>query len=96
MTKEYSTTVNMYTDLPDGGELELLIRDLAPGRRKYNAKMVLAKVASSREKLPDGDTLWIRSMVGNKLKNPWAIKILKILEDNTMPGVPYSDMFQKK
>ena len=96
MAKEYSTTVNLYTDLPDGGELELLIRDLSPGRKKYNAKMVRARIASSLEKLPDGDILWIRSMVGNKLAKPWAIKILKELEDNTMPGVPYSDMFQKK
>ena len=95
MKKEYSTTVNFYTDLPDEGELDLLIKDLSPGIKKYNAKMVRAKVASSSNKIPDGDVLWIRSMVGNKLEKPWYIKILKVLEDDTMPGAPYSDMFKE-
>jgi hypothetical protein len=96
MTKEYSTTVDLFKELPDGGEVELLIRDLTPGPRKYDAKRVLAKVASSVEKLPDGDKLWLRSMVGNRLDKPWAIKILKELEESTLPKRPYSEMFKEE
>ena len=96
MTKEYFTTVDRFDDLPDGGEVELLVKDLTPGPRKYDAKKVLAKVASSAKKLRDADVLWLRSMVGLKLEKPWAIKILKELEDSTIPGAPYSDMFKKE
>jgi hypothetical protein len=96
MTKEYSTTVDLFKELPDGGEVELFIRDLTPGPRKYDAKRVLAKVASSVEKLPDGDKLWLRSMVGNRLDKPWAIKILKELEESTLPKRPYSEMFKEE
>ncbi len=96
MKKEYSTTVDKFDDLPDGGEMEMLIRDLSPGPRKYDARRVLAKVASSPDRLPDSDVLWLRSMVGNKLEKPWAIKILKRLEVDTVPGAPYSEMFTKK
>ena len=84
------------TNSPDGREIELSVKDLTPGPRKYDAKKVLAKVASSAKKLRDADVLWLRSMVGLKLEKPWAIEILKELEDSTIPGAPYSDMFKKE
>ena len=90
MKKEYSTTVEKPNDLPDGGEIELFIKDLTPGPRKYDTRKVLAKVASSADKLPDGDILWLRTKMGKKLEKPWAIKILKQFEDNTLPVRPYS------
>jgi hypothetical protein len=96
MKKEYSTTVNRFNDLPDGGEIELLIRDLTPGPRKYDARKVLAKVGSSADKIPDGDVLWLRSMVGNKLEKPWTIKILRQLDDDTIHSSPYAEMFKKE
>lgn len=96
MKREYSTTVNRFNDLPDGGEIELLIKDLTPGPQKYDAKKVLAKVASSPDKIPGGDVLWLRSMVGNKLEKPWTIKIIKQLEDDTIHGPPYAEMFKKE
>ena len=93
MTKEYSTVVDKITDLPDGGEVELTIRDLTPGPRKYDARIVRAKVASSAGKLPGGDVLWVRSMVGIQYPEPWAIQVLEELED-TLPGRPFSEMFR--
>ncbi len=92
MKKQYSTMVEKCDDLPDGGEIELFIKDLTPGPRKYDTKKVLAKIMSSPEKLPEGDILWLRTKIGKKLEKPWAIKILKHFEDNTIPGHPYSGM----
>lgn len=73
MAKEYDTFVQVLDDLKDGQEMELTIRDL----ETYEAKTVKALVHSSKEKLPDGDTLWIRFSRGVPLKEPWVIKIIE-------------------
>ena len=75
MAKEYDTFVQMLDDLKDGQEMELTIRDL----ETYEAVRVRALVGSSKEKVPDGDTLWIRFSRGVPVKDPWAIKIIEEL-----------------
>jgi hypothetical protein len=75
MAKEYDTFVETLDDLKEGEEIELTIRDL----ETYEAKKVKAVVFSSKEKLPDGDTLWIRFSRGTPHKEPWAIKITEEL-----------------
>ncbi len=75
--KEYLTFVGKLEDLPQGEEVELLIKDLAPGRRKYDARYVRALVSSDSDKLPEADVLWIRGWVGVLYPRPWAIKITR-------------------
>jgi len=75
MAKEYDTFVETLADLKEGEEIELSIRNL----ENYEAQNVKAIVYSSKENLPDGDTLWIRFSRGVKHKEPWAIKIIEEL-----------------
>ena len=75
--KEYLTFVGKLEDLPQGEEIELLIKDLAPGRRKYDAHYVRALVSSDPEQLPESDVLWIRGWVGVLYPQPWAIRITR-------------------
>ena len=81
MKKEYDTFVYSLDELPEGKECQIAIRDLAPGQRKYGSVYVKALVSSSAEKLPDGDTLWVRSELGHPYPGSWKIKIIEQLED---------------
>ena len=75
MAKEYDTFVQALDDLKDGQEMELTIRDLDT----YEQKKVKAVVSSSKEKMSDADTLWIKFSRGVPVKEPWAIKITEEL-----------------
>lgn len=78
MTKrEYLTFVGKLEDLTQGKEIELLVKDLTPGRRKYDARYVRAVVSGDSKGLPDSDVLWIRGFVGVLYPQPWAIKITR-------------------
>jgi len=72
MVKVYDTFVERLSDLKENKETELVIRDC----ETYEARRVRAVVASSKHKLPEGDTLWVRALRGQKLtKEPWLITI---------------------
>ena len=73
--KEYLTFVGTLSDLTQGKEVELLVKDLTRGRRKYDARYVRAIISSEPAGLPDADLLWIRGFVGVLHPHPWAIKI---------------------
>jgi phenylphosphate carboxylase gamma subunit len=78
--KEYDTLV--LTDpalVPEEQEMELIVRDLTPGDRryKYRSAYVTALVSKSEAKYPD--RLWIRLGKGQLQEKPWSIKILKEL-----------------
>lgn len=77
MPKEYDTFVDDLSTLPEGRELVLAIRDLTPGNRKYDTRVVKAIVASSTNKLPEGDILWLRYQRGSLRPEPWRIKIIE-------------------
>lgn len=74
--KEYLTFVENLESLDEGCETELLIKDLTPSRRKYDARYVRAMVSKDPGKWPEGDLLWIRGWVGVLFPDPWAIKII--------------------
>lgn len=88
----YEAFVKDYADLSDGAELILTIRDLTPGRRKYNARIVRAILRKPAGSSRPGDLLWIRSMVGRKLPAPWGLQIVEELGPDA-PGRPYEDIF---
>ncbi|MFQ5987770.1 MAG: phenylphosphate carboxylase subunit gamma [Dehalococcoidia bacterium] len=91
MKREYVTWVDDLHNLPEGEEIQLTIRDLTPGRRKYEARHVKAILSSSPDKLPDGDTLWLRSGSGVMMPVPWVIRVVEELGDY-LPGTPYQEM----
>lgn len=79
MKKEYDTFIESLKDLPEGQEINLTIRDLTPGPRKYDSRWVKAIVTSNSAKLTDGDVLWLRFPKGMVHPQPWAINILEEL-----------------
>ncbi len=88
MSKEYSTFVSDPEILPEGKEIKLAIKDLAPGPRKYDCRIVKAIVSSSPDGIEGGDVLWLRSLVGVQFPRPWSIKIVEELGDS-IPRSPY-------
>ena len=90
MSKEWVIFVSRMEDLADDKESVLTIRDLSPGPRKYNAKVVRARVSSRPETIPDGDVLWVRSWIGHLHPKPWGIKIIEEVGDY-IPGIPHGE-----
>lgn len=69
----YEIFVSKLEELEEGKELQKEIRDA----QTYERKTVKALFSSSPEKLPDGETLWVRGGLGQLLdEKPWTIKII--------------------
>ena len=92
MSKEWQTFVRKYEDMQEG-ELELFIKDLTPGPRKYDTKHVRANVAKSKDALPGGDTLWIRGESGLMGAEPWYVEILEELPE-WIQGRPHENVLE--
>ena len=90
--KEWQTFVRRFADMKEGTR-ELFIKDLAPGKAKYDTKHVMAKVSKSKGTLKNADLLWIRSESGEKYKDAWYVKIEKELEE-WIPGRPWDDLLE--
>ena len=93
MSTEYATFVSDPKVLPEGQEIKLAIKDLTPGPRKYDCRIVKAIVSSSPDRIPGGDVLWLRSLVGALFPQPWAIKIVEELGDS-IPRPPYQGVVE--
>lgn len=91
MKREYVTFVRRLSDLSEG-KRALFIKDLTPGPRKYDTKLVRAELSRDAARLPDGDTLWIRSETGRLHAQAWSIKVLEELPPY-VPGQPWQDVF---
>lgn len=90
MSKEWVIFVTRVEDLVEGQEAVLTIRDLAPGQKKYNAKVVRASVSRHPDTLPGADTLWVRSWTGTLYPKPWAIRIHEEVGDY-IAGSPHGE-----
>lgn len=88
---EYQTFVRVFTDLTPG-EHVLFIKDIAPGPRKYDTRLVRAQVSDRPEANPGWDRLWVRSEAGRKLTQPWAIRVVAEMGE-VVAGKPYQDVF---
>lgn len=95
MGKEYETFVKSTDALPEGQEVQLTIRDLTPGPRKYECRVVKAIVYNSPEKLPGGDILRVRSWTGVLYPQPRVMKIVKEVGD-IVPGIPHGESLLRK
>ncbi|MDP2719594.1 MAG: hypothetical protein U1D67_02665 [Dehalococcoidia bacterium] len=77
--KEYLAFVDRIEELPLNKEVDILIKDLAYGKMKYNSRWVKAVVSNVPGQLPDGDILRLRGLVGLPHPGSWEIKIVKEL-----------------
>jgi phenylphosphate carboxylase gamma subunit len=68
-------------DFPQDVEMELNVSSLAPGKRKYECKIVRCKVSSEKDKY--SDQLWIRFNKGYMHPEPWSLDIIE--EINRIP-----------
>lgn len=91
MKREYVTFVRKISDLGEGKQA-LFIKDLSPGPRKYDTKLVRAELARQGEGRPHDDVLWVRSETGYLHPQPWDIRILEELPPH-VPGQPWQDVF---
>jgi hypothetical protein len=91
MAKEWQTFVRKFGDMKEG-EVELFIKDLTPGPRKYDTKHVRAKVVRSKAALPGGEILWIRSESGITAPEPFYMSITEELPE-WVEGKPWENVF---
>lgn len=87
MAKEYLIFVDRLENLPIGKETELLVKDLTPGRQKYDSRYVKAIVSDSPA--PGGDSLQVNGLVGLPFPGVRGIKITKEL--GMFPSIPLKD-----
>lgn len=90
MGNEYQTFLSNPQNILEGQEIEIVIKDLTPGPRKYDSSRVKAIVYKSICKEQGRDLLWVRSEVGLLDPHPWEIKITERLP-NLIDNPPYSD-----
>jgi hypothetical protein len=88
---EYQTFVRRFEDL-SSGEYALFIKDLSPGQRKYDTRLVFAEISNQTQQHPDWDTLWLRSEAGRICDRKFAMTVKKELGD-AIEGRPYDDVF---
>lgn len=89
----WETFVRRPGDLKEGVEIALSLRDLTPGRRKYQFRNVVAVVSRIPEELRSMDTLKVRTVVGVLLPEPFGVRIIRDLPIE-ISGSPYRDFFQ--
>jgi hypothetical protein len=90
MAKEWQTFVRKFEDMKEG-EIDIFVKDLTPGPKKYDTRHVMARIARSRKTLPKGDILWVRGESGLKSPKPWFIKIQKELPE-WVAGKPWTNV----
>lgn len=71
MAKEYDTFVDDISTLKEGEEITIAVRETDI----YKTRVVKAIVSSSKEKLPEGEVMWMRYNRGYLRPEPWFIKI---------------------
>ena len=92
MAKEWQTFVRKYSDLREG-IVELFIKDLTPGARKYDTTHVLAEITKTKGKLPGADSiLWVRGESGLRDPEPYYMKIMETLPE-WVAGRPHGNVF---
>jgi len=77
--KIYDTFNDNPEKMPQMEELDIIVRDLSPGKEKYSSRYVKAILSSDPKALPDADDLLIRFQRGLLFDETWKIKIVKEL-----------------
>ena len=86
----WETFVRRPGELKEGLEMPMVLRDLTPGRRKYQMRHVVALLR--RDPLESEDLLRVRTVVGVLLPETWGVRIVRQLLVE-LPGRPYHDFY---
>ncbi len=92
-TQLWETFVRRPGDLKVGVETPMVLRDLSPGRKKYQMRHVIAVVSRQTAAADGSDALRVRTVVGVLLPEIYTIKILRDLPIE-VPGTPYRDFYE--
>ena len=87
----YETFVRDLADLRIGKSTILTLRSLEPGRQKYLATNVVARVTT--EAGPGRQTLIVRSAVGLRYPDSYWVEVVETLP-SLIPGKPYEDAYE--
>ena len=87
----WETFVRRPGDLKEGEERAMALRDLRPGKKKYQMRHVVAVVTRKREE--GMDELRVRTVVGVLLPETWGLRIVRDLPVE-LPGRPYHDFYE--
>jgi hypothetical protein len=88
----WETFLRRPADLKEGVELPMVLRDLTPGRKKYQVRHVIAVVSRDPPE-KEIDLLRIRTVVGVLLPETWGVRIVRELPIE-LPGKPYHDFYE--
>jgi hypothetical protein len=88
----WETFVRRPGDIKEGVETPMVLRDLRPGRKKYQMRHVIAVVRRQTPETAGTDELRIRTVVGVLLPETYMINILRDLPME-LPGTPYHDFY---
>ena len=91
--KEWETFVRRPLELEEGREIPLVVRDLSPGKKKYCMRHVVGNLSRKPEQMSRMDRLYVRTVVGVLLPEPWGINIIRELPIE-VSGEPYRDFYQ--
>jgi len=89
----WETFVRRPGDLKEAIEMPMVLRDLTPGKRKYQMRHVVAAVSRKPGDMASMDILHVRTVVGVLLNETWGVSILKDLPVE-LPGRPYHDFYE--
>ncbi len=87
--REYLVFLESPKKLPLGEPVAIFIKDLAPGRRKYDTRFVRAIVYREDEPLAGSDRLVLSSLAGRRYTGNLTIRIIEELGEYVR-GAPYS------
>lgn len=91
MPKEYLVFVeSLESELHFDREIQLTLKDLTPGPRKYDNRVVKARVSPNPADLPGADVLYVRSWTGVQYPQTFAVKVTEEL-GALVPGVPHGE-----
>ncbi len=87
MAKEYDTFIYSFSELPEGKDVTIAVRDLTPGTHKYETTFVRARVSPKPSKKAGESKMWIVFNTGVSHPQPYYINILENV-GSTIPGKP--------
>ena len=90
--QSWETFLRRPGDLKEAIEMPMVLRDLTPGKKKYQMRHVVAVVSRKPEDMASMDQLRIRTVVGILLPETWGVKIVRELPIE-LPGRPYHDFY---
>lgn len=89
----WETFVRRPGDVKEGVEVPMVLRDLTPGRSKYQMRHVVAVLSRNPGETPSIDRLRVRTVVGVLLEETWGVRIVRDLPTE-LPGRPYHDFYE--